>query len=343
MKNRKNPGKRIIMTGILLAMVVHCLGCGPFGEVAIVEDTEMTEDNLIVVGVSQLGSESVWRSANTVSIQKELSEENGYFLIFNNARQKQDNQIKALRGFISQRVDYIVFSPVEETGYGTVLKEAKDAGIPVILMDRAVCLDDILLATSRVGSDFLSEGNEAAKWLEEELIKQKRQNEQIDIVILKGTEGSSAQIGRSEGFAMIARKHENWNIIEEEYADFTSKKGEEVMAKFLRRHDKIDVVVSQNDDMTFGALEAIKADGRSVGVGGDIMMISFDAVSESLQLVKDGVINVEIECNPNQGKYISEVIQRLEQGEKVQKKYSVEEQVFTIDNVTQQLIDQRSY
>lgn len=329
---------------IILLVICNILcGCGAFGNVAITEEETNVDENLIVVGVSQLGSESVWRSANTVSIQNELSQENGYFLIFHNARQKQENQIKALRGFISQRVDYIVFSPVEETGYGTVLKEAKAAGIPVILMDRTVCLDDVLLATSRIGSDFLAEGNEAALWLEKELIGQKRQNEEINIVVLKGTEGSSAQIGRSEGFEMIAKDHENWHIIEQEYADFTAKKGEEVMAKFLRRYDKIDVVISQNDDMTFGALDAIHEDGRSVGVNGDIMLVSFDAVSDALKLVKDGQINVDIECNPNQGVYISDVIKKLENGEEVQKKYNVEEQVFTIDNVTDELIESRGY
>lgn len=332
---------RFLISSLCLLLMLS--GCGAFGSIGIPEEADTTQENLITVGVSQLGSESVWRSANTVSIQKEFREENGYFLIFNNARQKQENQIKALRGFISQRVDYIIFSPVEETGYGTVLKEAKNAGIPVILMDRAVCLDDILLATSRVGSDFLTEGNDAAKWLEQELIRQKRQEEDINIVVLKGTEGSSAQIGRSEGFDMIASEHENWHIIEQEYADFTSKKGEEVMAKFLKRHDKIDVIVSQNDDMTFGALDAIKEDGRSVGVDGQMMLISFDAVSDALKLVMDGQINVDIECNPDQGSYLSDIIQKIERGEKVEKKYNVEEQVFTIDNVTEELIKNRNY
>lgn len=338
-KTRKK--KALISLWILLLVLLS--GCGPFGRVAIKEETDGVDDNLIVVGVSQLGSESVWRSANTVSVQKELSVDNGFFLIFNNARQKQENQIKALRGFISQQVDYIVFSPVEETGYGTVLKEARDAGIPVILMDRAVCLDDILLATTRVGSDFWSEGNQAAEWLDEELKKQNRQTEDINIVILKGTEGSSAQIGRSEGFNQVAKDHPNWKIIEEEYADFTAKKGEEVMAKYLKRYDKIDVVISQNDDMTFGALAAIGEDGRSVGVGGEMMLISFDAVSDALTLVKDGKINVDIECNPNQGALLADVIKKLEKGEEVEKRYYVEEQVFTIDNVTQEIIDSRGY
>ena len=264
-------------------------------------------------------------------------------MLFRSARQKQENQIKAIRNFISQRVDYIVLAPVVETGWETVLQEARDAGIPVIVMDRSVKVEDQSLYVSLVGTDSVEEGKKAGRWLEGHLKEQGMSNEDINIVVLKGTEGASAQIGRTVGFSMIAGQHANWNILEQEHADFTIYKGKEVMAQFLEKYDDIDVVVSQNDDMTFGAIEAIRESGRTVGVGGDITMISFDAVHDALEMVAEGTINVDIECNPDQGEYISEVIQLLESGQEVEKRYYVEEDVFTMENVTEEVLQQRTY
>ena len=300
------------------------------------------DEHLIMVGISQLGSESVWRTANTESVQDAISVKNGYFQLFNNARQNQENQIKAIRGYISQKVDYIVFSPVTETGWDTVLMEAKSAGIPVILMDRSVDVQDESLYVTRVGSDMNEEGKKAAKWLEEELALEERNDDVINIVILTGNKGSSAEIGRSSGFASVAQMHDNWNVLEEVDADFTTSKAKEEMKKLLGKYPEIDVVVSQNDDMTFGAIEAIEDAGLTTGVDGDIMIISFDSCKEALEMVNNGLINVDIECNPLQGEYISEVIKALENGEKVQKEYIVDEMVFTKDNVSQYL-DDRTY
>lgn len=333
----------VIVTGMLLVMIIVLLFFGSRLFTDIEEEAHITQENRIVVGVSQLGSESGWRTANTESVQNAFTQKNGYFLIYNNARQRQENQLKAIRSFISQRVDYIIFSPVVETGWETVLQEAKQAGIPVILMDRSVDVEDESLYVTCVGSNFVEEGEKAGYWLERELAHRKEGARVVNIVILTGTEGSSSQIGRSAGFAEVAAAHDDWHILEEKCAEFTSTKGKEVMKGFLRRYPDIDVVVSQNDDMTFGAIEAIRESGRTVGVDGDIMILSFDATRGALKMVADGIINVDIECNPNQGEYLLEVIDMLRAGEPVEKKYDVEEDVFTIDNVTQELLDERSY
>lgn len=320
-------------------------GCGPFGDVTVSSDVETLpeeEEDLIVVGFSQIGSESVWRTANSESIQNALSRENGFFLEFNNARQKQENQIKAIRGFISQRVDYIVFSPVKEDGWETVLQEAKDAGIPVILVDRKVVVEDESLYTTWIGSDAQLEGENAGIWLEDYLEATGREEESINIVVLQGTPGASIQLGRTTGFESIADKHDNWRILEQKSADFTNAKGEEVMGQFIRKYQNIDVVVSQNDDMTFGALKALEANGMTTGVDGDVIVISFDAVHEALELVAQGIINVDVECNPEQGDYIVDIIRKLENGEPVAKENIVEEQVFTPENV-EQYLDTRTY
>lgn len=313
-----------------------------FGNIAE-ESTPQEKVDQIVVGVSQLGSESGWRTANTESVQNAFTQKNGCFLIYHNARQKQENQLKAIRSFISQRVDYIVFSPVVETGWDTVLQEARIADIPVILMDRQVDVEDDSLYVTCVGSDFVEEGEKAGHWLETELVKRGSAGKIINIVMLLGTEGSSATIGRTAGFASVASKHKNWYIMEQADAEFTSTKGKEVMRGFLRRYDDIDVVISQNDDMTFGAIEAIQESGRSVGVNGDIIIVSFDAVKSALEMVEEGVINVDIECNPNQGEYLLRVIDDLEAGKAVEKQYFVEENIYTQENVTEELLRERSY
>lgn len=335
------PRKRMAAVLMILIMGLGLVSCKMFNS-ELEQDITAEEDNLIVVGYSQLGSESVWRTANTASIEKALSEENGFFLQLKNARQKQENQIKAIRSFISQRVDYIVFSPIEEEGWRTVLTEAREAGIPVILVDRTISKKDESLYTTRVGTDTYWEGEQAGIWLEQELADAGQQDDIINIVVLEGTTGATSQIGRSVGFETIAKQHENWNILASESGDFTTAKGKEVMQKYLWLYEDIDVLVSQNDDMTFGAIEALKESGRYIGADDDIRIISFDAGRSALELVKAGEIDVDIECNPEQGELLAEVIHKLQKGEMVEKEYMVEDKVFTIENVDAYL-DSRTY
>ncbi len=341
MKKQTLPRKRMAAVFIIFIMGLNLVSCKMFNS-ELEEDITAEDDNLIVVGYSQLGSESVWRTANTASIEKALSEENGFFLQLKNARQKQENQIKAIRSFISQRVDYIVFSPIEEEGWRTVLTEAREAGIPVILVDRTISKKDESLYTTRVGTDTYWEGEQAGIWLEQDLADTGQQDDIINIVVLEGTTGATSQIGRSVGFETIAKQHENWNIMASESGDFTTAKGKEVMQKYLWLYEDIDVLVSQNDDMTFGAIEALKESGRYIGADDDIRIISFDAGRSALELVKAGEIDVDIECNPEQGDMLAEVIHKLQKGEKVEKEYMVEDKVFTIENVDEYL-DSRTY
>lgn len=342
---KRNRTNRVsIINVLLIGLFLFCLtGCSMFSSVVEEDPSTEIDSDLVVVGFSQLGSESLWRTANTASIQKALTKENGFFLVFNNARQKQENQIKAIRSFISQRVDYIVFSPVTEDGWETVLLEAKEAGIPVILADRMVNIEDESLYTTWVGTDMQEEGEKAGRWLEEYMqAHQRTDEEEVNIVVLQGTPGATSQIGRTIGFNTIADRHENWNILEQVNGDFTTAKGKEVMQLLLKKYDNIDVVVSQNDDMTFGAIEAIQEAGRTVGVNGEITMISFDAAHEALEMVDQGLINVDIECNPEQGDKIAEVILKIKQGEEIEKAYVIEENVFTQKNVKEYL-DTRTY
>ena len=335
--------KRLIVSILLcVSMMVALLGgCQKKTDTATKTGTSSTEEkDLIVVGYSQIGAESDWRTANTESFKSTFTEENGYQLIFDDAQQKQENQIKAIRSFIQQEVDYIVVAPVVETGWETVLKEAKEAGIPVILSDRMVDVSDDSLYVCWVGGNFIKEGEDAAAWLKQYLESKGRADEEINIVTLQGTIGASAQVGRTDGFG--AKLEPNWKMLAMQTGEFTQSKGQEVMESFLKQYEDIDVVVAENDNMAFGAIDAIKAAGRTCGPNGDIIIISFDAVKAAFESMIAGDMNVSVECNPLHGPRVSEIIKTLESGGSVEKVMYVDEGVFPAETAAD-IIDSRAY
>ena len=216
-------------------------------------------DDVITVGFSQVGAESDWRTANSESMKSTFSKENGYELIFDDAQQKQENQLTAIRNFIQQEVDYIVLAPVTETGWDTVLQEAKDADIPVIIVDRMVDVSDDSLYTAWVGSNFKLEGEKAAEWLNS--YAQAKGLSEVNIAHIQGTIGASAQIGRTEGLEAAADKY-GWNIVAQQTGEFTQAKGQEVMESMLKQYDNINVVYCENDNEAFGAIDAIEQPER---------------------------------------------------------------------------------
>lgn len=297
----------------------------------------------IVIGFSQIGSESDYRTANTESFKDTFTIENGYYLLFEDAQQKQENQLKAIRNFILQEVDYIILDPIVETGWDAVLQEARDAGIPVILADRSVEVSDTDLYTCWVGSDFEEEGHTAGEWLVGYLDEQGRSEEKINIVTLQGTPESTAQIGRTSGFAQVLDTQHNWNMLEYQSGDFTQAKGKEVMEYFLCTYEDIDVLVSENDNMTFGAIDAIQEAGRTCGPDGEIIVISFDGDRAAFEAMVRGEINVDVECNPIFAEQVAEIIDKLEKGEKVEKIYYVDEQYFDTSMDLEKIMEGRSF
>ena len=292
-------------------------------------------DGLITVGYAQVGAESDWRTANTESFRSTFVAENGYRLIFDDAQQKQENQIKAIRSFIQQDVDYIVVAPVVETGWETVLEEAKAAGIPVILSDRQMKLADESLYLCWVGGDFLKEGRDSIVWLNNYLKEIGRDNEQLNTVLLQGTIGSSAQVGRTQGITEGLANNPNINLLAMQTGEFTQARGQEVMESFLKAYDKIDIVFAENDNMAFGAIDAIKAAGLQPGK--DVIIISFDAVREAFNRIIAGEINCAVECNPLHGPRVDQIIKTLEAGGTVDKIQYVDEEVFDIKNAAERL------
>ena len=333
----------VILLVLIIGLLLGCAsGVNPKGTDSLSEEPEEMED-YIVVGYSQIGSESDWRNANTESFRTTFTEENGYYLIFDDGQQKQENQIKAIRKFILRGVDYIVLDPVVETGWEAVLQEAKDAGIPVILADRSVDVEDDSLYICWVGSDFTKEGRRAGLWLADYLEKQGRSEEEIRIVTLQGTPDSSAQLGRTQGFEEVLNEHSNWVMLERASGDFVQSKGREVMEYFLDTYEDIDVVVSENDNMTFGAMEALQKAGKTYGQDGDVVLISFDTVRAALEAVQRKEINADFECNPLLAPMVSGIIKKLENGEAVDKIQYVEETYYDSFMDLEESIKERTY
>ncbi|MGI5239953.1 ABC transporter substrate-binding protein [Dactylosporangium sp. CA-139066] len=299
-------------------------------------DTGVDGKPQLVLGFAQVGAESGWRTANTKSIQ-EAADASGIELRFSDAQQKQENQIKAIRSFIAQKVDVIAFSPVVESGWDTVLQEARAAGIPVILTDRAIDSKDTTLYRSFLGSDFVLEGRRAGEWLVKEY---QGRTSPVNIVELQGTTGSAPANDRKAGFAETIKASPNLRIVASQTGNFTRAKGKEVMEALLKAHPKIDVLYAHNDDMALGAIEAIQAAGKRPGV--DIKIVSVDAVKDGMTALSQNRINFIVECSPLLGPQLMDLAKKVVAGEPVDARILTVETTFTPEQAKAAL-PQRKY
>lgn len=290
--------------------------------------TQPTKKKL-VVGFAQVGAESGWRTANSESIQEE-AKKRGIELKFVDAQQKQENQIKAIRSFIAQKVDVIMFSPVVETGWEQVLEEAKKANIPVILSDRAVKADPSLYRTF-IGSDFVEEGRRAATWLA------KKMGGKANIAELQGTPGSAPAIDRKKGFEEVLAKYPDMKVIMSQTGEFTRAKGKETMEAFLRSPDgkKINALFAHNDDMALGAIQAIEAAGLKPGK--DIIIVSIDGVKGAFEAMVAGKLNCTVECNPLLGPTLFDAAEKIAAGQPVEKRIPSQESVYDQSQAAKEL------
>lgn len=286
----------------------------------------------ITVGFSQVGSESGWRTSFSESVKAE-AEKRGITLKFSDAQQKQENQIKAVRSFIAQRVDAIVIAPVVETGWQPVLMEAKRARIPVVIVDRNVSVADQSLYLTRIAPDFELEGQKAANWLVE------KTEGQCNVLELQGTVGSSAAIGRMKGFNDVLKQNPGVKIVRSQTAEFTRAKGKEVMESLLKAEGggkNVCALWSHNDEMALGAIQAIREAGLKPGE--DILVVSVDAVDDALKAIADGSINVSVELSPHLGGPAFDVIEEHRKGKKEFDKWiRMGGAVYTSENAAQEL------
>ena len=286
-------------------------------------------DKKIVLGFAQIGAESEWRTANTQSI-KEAAPAAGIDLKFSDAQQKQENQIKAIRSYIAQKVSVIAFAPVVTTGWDTVLKEAKKAKIPVVLTDRSIETKDPSLYVTMIGSDFTEEGKKAGQWL----LDNYKANGDVNIVELQGTVGSAPAIERKKGFEEVIKSNPHFKITRSQTGDFTRAKGKEVMEAFLKADPNINVLYAHNDDMAIGAIQAIEAAGKKPGK--DIIIISVDAVKGAFEAMMAGKLNVTVECNPLLGPQLMEVVKDVVAGKQLPKRINTKEGVFPMETAAKE-------
>ncbi|HET7862848.1 MAG TPA: ABC transporter substrate-binding protein [Burkholderiaceae bacterium] len=283
-------------------------------------------DKKLVIGFAQTGAESEWRTANTDSV-KAAAAAAGYELKFSDGQQKQENQIKAIRSFIAQKVDVIILAPLVTTGWDTVLLEAKKAKIPVITESRNVEVKDTSTWATFVGSDFVEEGRRAGRWL---LDATKTTNGDVNIVELQGTVGSDPANDRKKGFEEVIKANPRYKIIRSQTGDFTRAKGKEVMEAFLKAEGKkINVLYAHNDDMAIGAIQAIEEAGFKPGK--DILVIGVDAVKGAFEAMIAGKMNVSVECSPLLGPQLMEAARDLAAGKTLPRWIKTNEGVFPAD------------
>ena len=319
-----------LLVFVIVALLLAGAGCGryspmvpsPQATTAPGANPKKTYQDLIV-GYAQIGAESEWRTANTLSV-KETAEQLGVELRFSDAQQKQENQIKAIRSFIAQRVDVIGVPPIVETGWESVFKEAKEAGIPIILVDRRADVPEDLYVTY-LGSDFLEEGRNSAR------VMAKLMNSKANIVELVGTIGSAPANDRYKGFREILQDYPEMKVIDSQSGDFTVAKGKEEMRAFLKTHGKdITALYAHNDDMALGAIQAIEEYGLKPGV--DIKIVSVDGARGAFEAMIAGKLNATVECNPLLGPQFFELALQVVNGETVPKWVPSKESIFFPDN-----------
>jgi galactofuranose transport system substrate-binding protein len=291
-------------------------------------------DKKLVVGFSQIGAESAWRTAETESIRSEATKR-GVTLRFSDAQGKEENQIKALRNFIAQGVDAIILAPKVETGWEPVLKEVKRAKIPVILVDRGIKVSDESLYTTLIASDFVEEGRLAGEWLAKKL------NGKGNIVELQGTPGAAPALDRKRGFAQVIAKSPGLKIIKSQTGEFERAKGKQTMEAFMKAEGKnINAVYAHNDDMAIGAIQAIEEAGMKPGT--DIIVVSIDGVKGAFEAMVAGKLNCTVECNPLLGPAAFDAIEAVKAGKTVPKKTIVKDEVFD-QSVAKDVIGSRKY
>ena len=291
------------------------------------------DGDLITVGFAQVGHESDWRTASTNSAKEVFSKENGYDLMFSDADNDSATQLDAIRNFIQQGVDYIIVDPIVSTGWDTVLTECDDAGIPVIVIDRTI--DDSDKYVTWVGSDFKTEGLACGEWLK--AYAEAKGITEINALVIEGSTGASATIGRTEGFKEVADR-EGWTILDSQNGDFTEAGGQEVMESYCQSYEgQFNVVICQNDNEAYGAMTAMDAAGVSYGVDGDVIIVSFDSNKPAVEDVLNGDMNATFECNPMAAPFVDEVIKQLEAGETPEKEIYMDESWFAAEDIVSEI------
>ena len=320
------------------ALLIGAIGCGQQSDSTSTSggtnNTSASGGKQLTVGFAQVGAESAWRTAETESIKSEAAKRN-VNLKFSDAQGKQENQIKAVRGFIAQGVDAIILAPVVETGWEPVLQEAKRANIPVVLVDRGIKTSDESLYATLIASDFVAEGRMAAEWLA------KKNGGKANIIELQGTPGAAPAIDRKKGFEEGIKAHPEMKIIASQSGDFRRSGGKEVTEALLKGPGaSATAVYAHNDDMALGAIQALEEAGKKPGT--DVIVVSVDGVKGAFEAMVAGKLNCTVECNPLLGPMAFDAVEKAVKGENLPKRTVVEDKVYD-QSTAKEVIESRQY
>ena len=291
-------------------------------------------ERTIRVGYAQVGAESTWRLTNTESI-KNAAKDFGIELLYDEADQSQERQIAAIRRFIEEDVDVIVLSPVIDTGWDEVLYECKEAGIPVLLSDRRIQVEDDSLYMTYFGADAVEEGRRAMRWL---LQNSEDLEKPVLILEIEGTIGASPTIDRHEGFREILEQNPGYEVVYRAGGEYTYEGGCMVVEEYLEDHPwDIDVIFSHNDNMAIGAIDTLLEYGYRPGE--DTKIISVDGTRIAFEAMLEGTLNCTVECSPLLGPQLMKAIQELMAGEELPIRIITDEKVYTQENAAEALPD----
>ncbi len=320
------------------SVVIVLLACITLMSVAYASgktDSTNKERRTIAIGFALGGTETDWKISTERSIRDSFTEDKGYRLFVNDSGSSSERQIEAVRSFVTKGVDYVVVNPIEEIGWEEAFAEARQASVPVLLIDRMIKLTDQGLYTAWVSPNYLKQGQDSVKWLAAHAKKIAQDGRDLSVVIIQGTIGSSAQVGRTQGVSEGISKHPRFKLLAKQSADFSRVKAEEVMRSFLRSYPRIDVVFAESDAMAFGAIDAIREAGLRPGA--DVSILSLDATKEGLSLVAQGEIACNVETQPLYGPHLAELIALLEEGQSVSKISYLRESTLDSESVVKRL------
>ena len=289
--------------------------------------------DLIKVGIiNNDPNESGYRTANDKDMKEMFTEENGYEASFAYSL-KNDEQITAAQKFIQDGVDYLLLSAADTAGWDSVLQDAQDAGIRVILFDRTIDADESLYEASIV-SDMSKEGQTAVDWLAGQGL------DEYNVIHIQGVMGSAAQKGRSGALDEKVAAESNWNIVTQQTAEWNAEKAQQIVQSVIDSGTSFNVIYAENDDMAKGAVAALDKANISHGVGKDVIVMGFDCNKWALEELLAGNWNYDGQCNPFQASYIDEIIKKLENGETISEKTIImDEKGFDASTITQEDVD----
>lgn len=336
-----NSLKRILACFLLSVCAVLVVACGEDkSEQKKSGNEENGSKKLITLGYAQNGTDAKWSEAYVASVKEHCTEENGIKLLYENGEGDEEKQKQIIKSYIEQKVDIIGFTPQVSDGWEELLQEAKDAGIPVVLLDRTINASEDLYECW-IGSDFLLEGYKAADWLIDYMNNRgAKKNGKYKVAIFQGTIGAAAEVGRTQGVEEMLGETGDYQIVYKESGDFSTEGGITNMQNVLKKKLDIDILIAENDNMALGAIEVMEKNG--IRPGKDIVIVSFDGVHEAFEAMIEGKINCDMECNPLSGKPFMEAIKKVMNGDPVEKRKYLQEQLFPAETAAD-YIDNRKY